>query len=198
MFLPKSGVNGTDQWLLSRLWGSERVLHQHRNAHSRWECNRLVTLQIQARIHKTGRSFGSVSLGQLSFSRISNRALWNKPVFPLFSCVSRTRPSCRGLCTRTSSPSRKCSSESVCAAYAAITLYLKTYRQVNTITQSRVSSQCSKTQTHIHTYSAFRKYSDPLFHILLCCSLMLKWFQFVFYLINLHSIPYNDIAKTEF
>ena len=37
-----------------------------------------------------------------------------------------------------------------------------------------------------------------LFHILLCCSLMLKLIQYFFPLINLHSISHNDKAKTGF
>ena len=33
-------------------------------------------------------------------------------------------------------------------------------------------------------------------HILLCCSLLLKSFKYMFSLINLYSIPHNDKAKT--
>ena len=44
--------------------------------------------------------------------------------------------------------------------------------------------------------SAFRQYSDPfLFHILLCCSLMLQLFTIISPLTNLHSIPHNDKEK---
>ncbi len=41
------------------------------------------------------------------------------------------------------------------------------------------------------TYSAFRHPS-----LLLCCSLMLQMFKFIFFLINLHSVPHNDKVKT--
>ncbi len=51
----------------------------------------------------------------------------------------------------------------------------------------------------IYMYSAYKKYSYPfvLFHILLCCWLMLNCFKLHFPHIKLHSIHYNDKANTE-
>lgn len=78
------------------------------------------------------KSFGSLNTvyrnihycSQLSLSRAWRTLLWNKPVCPLLSCVTRTRPSGRGLWTKTSSPWSRLSSESVCAKWVVATLCL--------------------------------------------------------------------------
>lgn len=62
--------------------------------------------------------------GQLRRSRDWRILLWKNPVCPLLSWVTRTRPSGRGLWTRTSSPWSRLSSESVWAKCVAATLCL--------------------------------------------------------------------------
>jgi hypothetical protein len=41
-------------------------------------------------------------------------------------------------------------------------------------------------------YRAFRKYSNPLFHILLCYSLNSKWIKYIFVLTHLDTITHDS------
>ena len=63
---------------------------------------------------------------------------------------------------------------------------------------NKVGLNCNKIYL-IDCFSAFGKYSDPLtfytFHFLRY-SLILKWITYNIFLINLHTISYNDKAKT--
>ena len=57
---------------------------------------------------------------------------------------------------------------------------------------------CWVTASQAHIYSAPGKYSQRFTFSTFCYSLMLKSFKYIFSLINLHSIPHNDKAKTGF
>lgn len=66
---------------------------------------------------------------QLNLSSTWRMLFRNKPVCPLLSCVTRKRPSGRGLWTRTTSPWTRVSSESVCARWVLVTLCLRTKKK---------------------------------------------------------------------
>ena len=100
-----------------------------------------LNLLTSARISQFGRSlklFGSLNIwsieifttavvlhSQLSLSKAWRTLLWNSPVCPLLSWVTRIRPSGRGLWKRTSSPWSRLNSDSVWAKCVVVTLCLK-------------------------------------------------------------------------
>lgn len=99
--------------------------------------NGSINLEPQ-HLSRSVKSFGSLNTwniviytttvvlhSQLSLSRAWRTMLWNKPVCPLLSWVIRTRPSGRGLWTRTNSPWSRLSSESVWAKCVVVTLCLE-------------------------------------------------------------------------